>query len=320
VVISVSEPAGAAAARRVRHRSPGFLQRVWRHRADYLYVLPALGVMFLVIGYPIWYTTYLSFFSTPPSLAMADKIFVGFDNYSRILRSNSFHEVTVNTAIWTIFSTLFAFALGFGAALVLNREFHGRALARGVLLVPFVISAVAASYVWRWIYHSDFGVIGALSVQLGLTERPINFLDNVDLVLPSLIVVNVWKEFPFAMIMMLAGLQTVPEQLLRAAQVDGASPWQRFWHVTVPHLKGVTIITVLLLFVSNLNHFTIPWVMTGGGPAGASDIWITEIYQLAFGRIRFGIASAYSVILFIVMIVLGYFYVRALTSSERRRA
>jgi multiple sugar transport system permease protein len=122
------------------------------------------------------------------------------------------------------------------------------------------------------------------------------------------------------MIMMLAGLQTVPEQLLRAAQVDGASPWQRFWHVTVPHLKGVTIITVLLLFVSNLNHFTIPWVMTGGGPAGASDIWITEIYQLAFGRIRFGIASAYSVILFIVMIVLGYFYVRALTSSERRRA
>jgi multiple sugar transport system permease protein len=273
-----------------------------------------------VIGYPIWYTTYLSFFHTPPSLAMSDKIFVGLENYTRILGSNSFREVTINTAIWTVFSTLFAFVLGFGAALVLDREFRGRALCRGILLVPFVISAVAASYVWRWIYHSDFGVIGAISVQLGLTERPINFLDNVDLVLPSLIVVNVWKEFPFAMIMMLAGLQTVPEQLLRAAKVDGASPWQRFWHVTVPHLKGVTIITVLLLFVANLNHFTIPWVMTGGGPAGASDIWITAIYQLAFMRIRFGIASAYSVILFIVMIVLGYFYVRALTGSERGQA
>ena len=96
--------------------------------------------------------------------------------------------------------------------------------------------------------------------------------------LPSLIVVNVWKEFPFAMLLMLAGLQTVPEQLLRAAWVDGAGAWQRFWHVTMPHLKGVTLITVLLLFVSNLNHFTIPWVMTGGGPAGASDIWITAIY------------------------------------------
>ena len=293
-------------------------RRIYRQRADYLYVLPALGVMFLVIGYPIYYTFYLSFFKTPPSLAMADKIFVGFENYQRLLASASFHEVTYNTAIWTIFSTLFAFVMGFGAALVLNREFRGRALARGVLLVPFVISAVAASYVWRWIYHSDFGVIGAISVAIGLTEAPINFLDNIDLVLPSLIVVNVWKEFPFAMIMMLAGLQTVPEQLLRAARVDGADTWQRFWHITVPHLKGVTLITVLLLFVANLNHFTIPWVMTGGGPAGASDIWITQIYQIAFGRIRFGIASAYSVILFFAMIVLGYFYVRALTSNEER--
>jgi multiple sugar transport system permease protein len=134
----------------------------------------------------------------------------------------------------------------------------------------------------------------------------------------SLIVVNVWKEFPFAMIMMLAGLQTVPEQLLRAAQVDGANALQRFWHVTLPHVKGVTLVTVLLLLVTNLNSFTIPWIMTGGGPAGASEIWITHIYQIAFGRIRFGLASAYSVILFIVMMGLGYFYVRALTSGDER--
>jgi multiple sugar transport system permease protein len=301
-----------------RIKTPNILQRIYRHRADYLYVLPSLGVMFLVIGYPIYYTVYLSFFKTPPSLAMADKIYVGLENYQRLLESSRFHEVTWNTVIWTVYSTFFAFILGFAAALVLNREFHGRALARGVLMVPFVISAVAASYVWRWIYHSDFGVLGAITVQLGLSEKPINFLDNIDLALPSLIVVNVWKEFPFAMIMMLAGLQTVPQQLLNAARVDGANALQRFLHVTLPHLKGVTMITVLLLFVANLNHFTIPWVMTGGGPAGSSDIWITHIYQIAFGRIRFGIASAYSVILFLVMILLGYFYVRALTRNEER--
>ena len=115
--------------------------------------------------------------------------------------------------------------LGFGAALALNREFVGRGLLRGILLVPYVISAVAAAYVWRWLYHSDFGVIGALSVALGITDKPIIFLDNVNTVLPSLIVVNIWKEFPFAMIMVLAGLQTVPDQLLRAARVDGAGPW-----------------------------------------------------------------------------------------------
>jgi len=301
-----------------RTRSDGVLARVARHRADYLYVLPALAVMALVIAYPIYFTVYLSLFNTPPNLALEDKIFVGLDNYGRILAAESFHEATWNTLIWTVFSTLFAFVLGFGAALALDRELFGRGVLRGTLLVPYVISAVAAAYVWRWLYHSDFGVIGALLMALGLADGPTNILDNRARVMPALIMVNVWKEFPFAMIMMLAGLQTVPGQLLRAAHVDGASAWQRFWHVTVPHLKGVSLVTVLLLLVTNFNSFTIPWIMTGGGPAGASEIWITHVYQLAFGRIRFGLASAYSVILFVVMMTLGWFYVRALTRGEER--
>ncbi len=210
--------------------------------------------------------------------------------------------------------------LGLCAALALHREFAGRGVLRAVLLIPYVVSAVAASYVWKWLYHSDFGVIGALSVQFGFTDRPINFLDNLYTVLPSLIVVNIWREFSFAMIMLMAGLQTVPDQLLRAAQVDGANAWQRFWHVTFPHLKGVSMVTLLLLMVANFNSFIIPWIMTGGGPAGASDIWITQIYQLAFGRQRWGLASAYAVILFIVLMTLGYFYVKALTRGDEARA
>ena len=298
----------------------GFLQKVVNHRADYLYVLPALVVMLIVIAYPIYYTIELSFFKTPANLQLKDKVFVGLDNYATILTSASFRDVTVNTLIWTVVSTLFAFLLGLGAALSLHREFVGRGFLRALLLIPYVVSAVAASYVWKWLYHSDFGVIGALAVQFGLSDKPINFLDNLYTVLPSLIVVNIWKEFSFAMIMLMAGLQTVPEQLLRAAQVDGANAWQRFWHVTMPHLKGVSMVTVLLLMVANFNSFIIPWIMTGGGPAGASDIWITQIYQLAFGRQRWGVASAYAVILFIVMMTLGYFYVRALTKGDEARA
>ena len=297
-------------------RREGLFARIYRHRADYLYVLPAIGVMLLVIAYPIYYTVYLSFFNTPPNLALEDKIFVGVENYSRVLASDAFHEATRNTIVWTLWSTFFAFLLGFGAALGLNRVFRGRGLLRGVLLIPYVISAVAASYLWRWILHSDFGVIGAFTTATGLTARPINFLDSRDNVMASLIVVNVWKEFPFAMIMMLAGLQTVPDQLLRAARVDGAGAWNRFWHITVPHVRSVMLVTVLLLLVTNLNSFTIPYIMTGGGPAGASEIWITHIYQIAFGRIRFGLASAYSVILFVVMMAMGYFYVRALTQGD----
>ncbi|MBJ7577952.1 sugar ABC transporter permease [Devosia sp. MC532] len=301
------------------YRKPNVAERAWQSRADYLYVMPAIVVMLVVIAYPVYYTIELSFFKTPPSLQLKDKIFIGFENYTTILGQASFWKVTVNTLIWTFFSTLFAFVLGLGAALALHREFVGRAFLRAILLIPWVVSAVAASYVWKWMYHSDFGAIGALMVQLGVTDQPINFIDNTTTALPSLIVINVWKEFSFAMIMLMAGLQTVPEQLLRAAKVDGANAWQRFWHVTFPHLAGVSTVTVLLLLVTNFNSFIIPWLTTGGGPAGATDIWITQIYQLAFGRQRWGVAAAYSVLLFLIMMTLGYFYVRALSRGDDKR-
>lgn len=295
-------------------------RRMYNHRQDYLYVLPAIVVMLIVIAYPIYYTIELSFFNTPASLQLSQKIFTGLDNYVTILTSPVFWKVTWQTLVWTVLSTIFAFVLGLGAALALHREFVGRGFLRALLLVPWVVSAVAASYVWKWLYHSDFGAIGALVVQLGLWDQPINFLDNVSTGLYSLIVVNVWKEFSFAMIMLMAGLQTVPDQLLRAAQVDGASPWQRFWHVTFPHLRGVSTVTVLLLVVQNFNSFIIPFIMTGGGPVGSTQIWITHIYELAFLRQRWGLGAAYAVLLFIIMMTLGYFYVRALTRGDEQRA
>ncbi len=312
---------GSPADRTIRQtpRAPTLAQRVVIHRADYAYVLPALIVMMIVIAYPIWFTIDMSFYKTPASLNLRDRSFVGLQNYSTILKAPAFWAVTWNTVIWTVASTFFAFLIGLGAALALHREFRGRGVLRALLLIPYVVSAVAASYLWKWLYHSDFGVFGAISVQLGLTDRPINFIDNLDTALASLIVVNVWREFSFAMIMLMAGLQTVPDQLLRAAQVDGANAWQRFWHITMPHLKGVSMVTVLLLMVANFNSFIIPFIMTGGGPAGASDIWITHIYQIAFGRQNWGVASAYSVILFAVMMALGYFYVQALTRGDKER-
>ena len=294
-------------------------QRMWTHRADYGYVLPALVVMIVVIGYPVYYTIDLSFFQTPPGLQLRDKIFIGLDNYKAILTSGVFWKVLVLSFVWLLVSMVLVFRLGLAFALSLQRDFFGRGVLRAILLIPWVVSAVAASYVWKWLYHSDFGVVGAALVALGLADRPPNFIDNINTVLPSLIVVNVWREFSFAMIMLMAGLQTVPDQLLRAAQVDGASAWNRFWHVTFPHLRGVSTVTILLLAVSNFNSFIIPWIMTGGGPSNASHIWITHIYELAFGRQRWGVAAAYSVLLFIIMMTLGYFYVRALSRGDSER-
>jgi multiple sugar transport system permease protein len=280
-----------------------------------LWVAPALLVMVLVIGYPLVYTVDLSFYDTPPS--SPNWYFAGADNYVQILSDRTFWAITLNTAYWAVGSTVLAFAVGFGAALVVNREFIGRGLVRGILLVPYVVSYVAAAYVWRWLYHSDYGLISGTLYDLYLIDSPINFLDSISNVMPALIIANVWKEFPFAMIMMLAGLQTLPEQLLKAARVDGANTWQRFRHVTVPHLKSVILVTSILLFVANLNSFVLVWIMTGGGPAGASQIWITQVYTLAFQALQYGRASAYSVILFIVMLAFGYFYVKVLTGNRQ---
>lgn len=301
-------------------KRPNLGQKVWTARYDYLYVAPAILVMLIVIAYPIYYTIELSFFNTPASLALSDKTFNGLDNYVTILGSAVFWKVTWQTVVWTVLSTGLSFLLGLGAALALHREFAGRALLRGLLLIPWVVSAVAASYVWKWLYHSDFGAISAFLTAIGLIKEPINFIDNASTSLYSLIVVNVWKEFSFAMIMLMAGLQTVPDSLLRAAQVDGASPWQRFWHVTFPHLQGVSTVTILLLVVQNFNSFIIPFIMTGGGPVGSTQIWITHIYELAFLRQRWGVGAAYAVLLFLIMMTLGYFYVRALTRGDDSRS
>ena len=307
----------ADSARQPRAMRSDLLRQIWINRADYLYVLPAIVVMLIVIAYPIYYTVDLSFFKTPPGLQLKDKSFVGLDNYTAILTSDVFWRVTLNTVIWTLASTVHriraGLCLGAGAASRLLRARHAaRHLhhpvgdQRGRRLLYLEMDLPLGFRHHRRGARADWGS----------PDRPPNFIDSVSTVLPSLIVVNIWREFPFAMIMMMAGLQTVPEQLLRAAQVDGASAWQRFWHVTFPHLRGVSTVTVLLLAVANFNSFIIPWIMTGGGPSNASHIWITHIYELAFGRQRWGVASAYSVLLFFILMTLGYFYVRAL--SQRR--
>ena len=194
----------------------------------------------------------------------------------------------------------------------------GRGVLRAIFIIPWVISAVAASYIWKWIYHSDFGVIGAVLVALGLTDRPTNLIDSVGSVLPSLIVVNVWSEFPFAMIMLMAGPADGARSAAPRRAGRRANTWQRFWHVTFPHLKGVSIVTVLSACWSRTSTPSSFLGMTGGGPSNASDIWITHIYELAFGRQRWGMASAYSVLLFLILIDAGYFYVRALSGSEKK--
>lgn len=302
---------------RVAGRS-NLLTEMWDHRGDYMYVLPALIVMGVVILYPLIKVIWLSVHYTSP-YGGGEK-FVGLDNYREAVQDEHFGIVVRNTIVWTFASTALALVLGLASAILLSRPIRFRGFFRSVLFIPYVIGAVTAAFVWKWIFHADFGVISGLLIQMGIIDKPIKFIDSTRLVMPSVIAVNVWKEFPFAMVLLLAGLQAIPEQLYNAAKIDGAGRWRRFTDVTVPQLMPVITVTSILLIITNVNAFTIVWVLTGGGPAYRSQIFITHVYSVAFvGSPHFELASALGVMIFFALMIFAIFYVRLLTRQSRPR-
>lgn len=296
-------------------RPPGFWSQVWRHRYAYPYVLPAIAAVCFVLLYPLLYTIYLSFFKT--SMYSTEAKFDGFGNYARLLSDPTFWIVLRNTVEWTAGATLVAFIWGLTAAMVLHQNIPWRTGLRNLLLLPYVISYVVAGYLWVWIFHGQFGLANSLLQQLGLIERPVQFLENTGIVMYTLIFTQAWKNFPFVMIMLTAGLQTIPPQLYAAARVDGAGPWQQFREITWPHLTPFVVLTLSMQALGNFHSFTLPWVMTGGGPLFRTHIFSTYIYLLSFNELNYGLASAAAVVVALVAVVLAIFYVRSVMRTQR---
>jgi multiple sugar transport system permease protein len=191
---------------------------------------------------------------------------------------------------------------------------------RAALLMPYVVGYVVASYAWLWLYQGDYGLIDAELVAWHLVRQPIQFLESIPLALPALILTNVWKTFPFAMLMLLAGLQNVPEQLLQAARLDRATRWRAFWEVTIPSIRPVLLVTTMLLALANFNSFTIPWIMTSGGPLYHTEIITNYIYNQAFNADHdFGLAAATSCVTSALLMGFAVVYVRALARPREGR-
>lgn len=298
--------------------APTLLRQVIKNRHAYLYVGPALLIMALVLLYPLIYTVVLSFYDTPAR--SPQYIFVGLQNYAELFNHQLFWLVLRNTLSWTIGSTITSFILGFAAALLVNNRLPFMGLFKALLVIPYVLGHVTAAYLWRWLMHPDLGFISLFLQQIGVVSEPIPFLQDSSLVMASLVLVNTWKTFPFVMIMLLAGLQAIPQELYKAARVDGASVFQQFIEITVPQLMPVILVTTVLTVIGNFNSFTIPWVMTGGGPASQSEIIITWIYGTGLRNLRYGFASAISVVLFLILSVFSFYYVRILTKGSDRSA
>ena len=231
--------------------------------------------------------------------------FIGLDNYKELLFSDPrFYQVVRNSFVFTFFSITGKLIIGMGMAVLLNQHIKARNLFRGWLLLPWIAPTFVTALTWRWMFDGTSGIINFLLTGAGILDAPVAWLGQSSTALGAVIVTNIWRGFPFFGVSLLAGMQAIPAENYEAAEVDGASPWQKFWHITVPGLRTVLIIVTILSTIWTFNDFTIVYIMTGGGPSFATQIFATYTYNLGFVGSRLGYAIAVSTTLTPVLIIL----------------
>jgi len=275
-----------------------------------LLLLPTLVLLALFIAYPFVEAVRLSV--TDTKVGVPGK-FVGLQNFEEIWNDSIFHVAVWNTCVYTAVATVFKLALGLWLAVLLNRHFRGKAFTRAFILLPFIIPTVLSTLAWKWMFDPTFSVINWLLFKMGLITAPINWLGDPHLALISVSAVIVWRGVPFYAISLLAGLQTISPELHEAAAIDGARPWQRFWHVTWPLLLPVTLVVVLFSVIQTFADFQLVYVLTGGGPANATHLFATYAYQLGIGTGLLSKGATISLAVFpvlLLVVIVQLLYIR----------
>lgn len=235
--------------------------------------------------------------------------FVGLKHYHRALFEEDILWASLGrTLVWTIGSVVGGYVVALALALLLNRDIWGRGFFRALFLVPWVIPDVATALIWKWLYADQYGVINNLLARTGLIDKPIQWLANPDMAMASVIMVQIWKLMPVMFIVILAALQNVPKELHEAAELDGAGAMQRFRYVTFPVIRPTSVIITLLASIWTFQSFDIVYLLTGGGPADATEILSTLIYQKAFWASDIGYASALGMVMLVCLMILSVSY------------
>ncbi len=277
--------------------------------------LPGFALLVAVVLYPLVAALVTAFFEQ--SLVVPGREFVGLENLRAVLE-NDFWRILRQTLVFTVGSTLLPFVIGFGLALALNTGLRGQRVFRGLFLVPWLVPGVVVSFLWMWIFNANYGVANGVLESLGIIDAPQAWLAEPGTAMAAVIIAKTWASFPWMMVMLLAGLQTVPPELHEAAEVDGAGTVRRFASITLPHLKGIIGLVLLLEFIWNFQHFDIIYVLTGGGPAGSTQTFATSVYEIAFRGFDLGRAGALGLLWMLILLVLVVVYVRFSERGEQR--
>jgi multiple sugar transport system permease protein len=272
---------------------------------------PAILLLIGLVLYPIIYSFWLSLHAY--NLRQPNRVrFIGLDNYATILSSEQFWTAASNTALFCLGSISLTVILGTLLALLLNEPFPGRGILRAVMLLPWAIPPVVNGLIWQWLLDGQHGLINALLMGGGLISEPYAWLSRTSTAMPALILAQVWNHVPFVAVVMLAALQTVPEELYDSAKLEGAGLFQRFRYVTLPWLSHALLLVLVTQTMVALRTFDIIYVLTGGGPGSATTViaWLT--YVTTFNLTDFGRGNAYAYIIALVTLVLSLIYIRLL--------
>ena len=287
-------------------------RRLWRRQLyPYRFLTPILVVVGAVLVFPLLYVFRLSFFSYSLSRGLH---FIGWDNYIAIAKDKVFQVALKNTFAYTAAAISVELVLGFVLANVLNREFKGRDLVRGFLLIPMLASPIVSGIMWRFMYNPDFGIINYFFKSLGLPTFV--WTGNPSTALLSCIVVDIWQYTSFVMLLLLAGLQSIPREQYEAAMMDGASSWQQLRYITIPWLRPMILVVLLMRTMDSVKVFDQVYALTGGGPGISSLTVGVYAYYKGFRSFSLGYASAVSWVLALITLVISLLYIRSIKVPE----
>ena len=280
---------------------------------------PALVFLALMIAYPLA-TVIHDAFTYKHLINTSMTGFAGLENFKTVISDEHFFSDVMHTIIWTVFSVLGEYIMGMATAVLLNQKFKGRAIFRTFIFIPWLVPIIVAGMTWEWILNPEFGILNYVLKNAGIIDTSINFLGNSDTALATVIFVNIWRSFPYYTISFLSAMQSIPGDLSEAAAIDGAGIFRRFFSVTLPQLRSVSLVIVFIHIIWTAVNYDFIWVMTEGGPNYATETLPIMIYRYSMRTFNVGAASALSTMMFGVMVILFFFYYRQRTKISEDMA
>lgn len=283
-------------------------------RLPYLLTLPSLLTIFGVLIIPILYSLFLSVHNLVFSSRTYE--FVGLKHYIAMFSDKSFLNSIWQTLVFTVLSVAAEMVLGVGVALVLNQEFKGRGFVRGLMILPWALPGVVNAIMWQWIFNANYGVFNALLTQLGVIDSYQVWLAKPTSAFICVWVANVWKETPYVVLLTIAALANISRDLYEAAAIDGSNAWKSFWKITLPSIRSVIVILLITKTIWALQTYDLVYIMTKGGPMGATEFIAYYIQKTSFKFLKFGYGSAMSYTVSMICFALTYVYIKVFMGND----